>query len=159
MALGQYKFFSAAFIAVMFTIAQIICACLPPQDLSVEISQLQAQSVSQMAGGMHNEMLGREMSAEASHPIADGHVAGHEHTEHDHSASCAHCDASLVSPAFVDLPTPTSVNLPQIDFALHTAASGPAPTTEIELDPQLSGLRWLTPPRPTPVTLKTLALI
>ncbi|MGJ8560331.1 MAG: DUF2946 family protein [Litorimonas sp.] len=158
MALGQYKFLSAALVAVMFTIAQMICACMPAQDLSIEMSQLHAQSVSQMAGGMHHDVSGEEMSADSSHSMADGRMAGHEHSEHEHLASCAHCDASLISSGSVDLPTPTLVDLPQIDFALHTVAPGSAPT-EIEVDPHLSGLRWRTPPRPTPVTLKTLALI
>jgi len=133
----------AAF-AVIFGIVQILCACMdmPSTQADVPAKALQHMSM--------------EMSGQEHHAMTDPaqNSMSHDHGEHDHKVDCSHCDDTVVLAVSADI----SPNVFTTPASYKTAFYDRVPDTRADMAAtNLSGLRWLDPPRRdvslTPVTL------
>jgi hypothetical protein len=170
MAAGQFKTFFALIVAVAFGVVQVLCACLPSTDLEM------VASTSVVVQADHANHLDTSMMVMNSSSAVTGHTShdqGHDsHIEleptptldcgsddkHDgHSVDCAHCDGASLKTATTDIPSASQVELPKQPIAL-VAITLPSPQRAGMAATNLAGLRWRDPPRPTPITLKTVSL-
>lgn len=164
MASGQTKALIAIAVAVMFGVMQIVCACMPVGNIAEMTDVVSSQHASHMPtpGGHHSVATQNEHMGHGAPSVmvamANVDDSSREHGEHDHATDCAHCDSSITNSSSADVPTPSVYDLPQPDFLIATADPTPLHRAGMAAT-NLSGLRWRDPPRPTPVSLKTLALI
>lgn len=165
MALGQIRAMFALIVAVTFGAVQILCACLPdsgtlqtavPENTDVAVAH-QAHSPDDMPDVI---LLADLATSHAGHSMPEPMPEGHcdPDPQHDHAENCSHCDGTSAVDAKADLTNAPLLDLPSQSVTL-TASALPSPHRAGMAGSALHGLRWRDPPQPTPVTLKTLALI
>lgn len=133
MRTGRIKIAVMSFIATLFGLVQICCACLPIQNLAV-----QTQShMSMQASNMHMSHTGHDQ----------------QNTDHDTQHACQHdlviaVSSDLAPPSLYLLP----VNIPVTgqNLAGTYMSSGPISRT---------ALKWFDPPNTLPIFPKTRLLI
>ncbi|MGB3456558.1 MAG: hypothetical protein WBA35_09375 [Litorimonas sp.] len=155
----------ALIVAITFGVVQILCACLPdsgtvqtavPENTDVAVAH-QAHNLEDMPDVI---LLADLATSHAGHTMAEPMPEGHcdPDPQHDHAENCSHCDGTSAVDAKADLTNAPLLDLPSQSVTL-TASALPSPHRAGMAGSALHGLRWRDPPQPTPVTLKTLALI
>jgi hypothetical protein len=162
MAAGQTRAFFALIVAVTFGVLQVLCACLPANAQPAVQDGLHAKTdvVQQTVTGPQSG------TTFLISDMAEGHVPqdmppGHcdpDPDSHDHVENCSHCDDTNILTASADLPNAMSVEFSSPQAVIMSTAL-PSPRRAGMAATNLGGLKWRDPPRPTPVALKTLALI
>ncbi|GHA94086.1 hypothetical protein GCM10009069_16520 [Algimonas arctica] len=164
MALGQMKALISIAVATLFGVMQIVCACLPaatsadllPTSASSHTSHM-AMSKAGMSAQSHGEHSAHGTSIMAM-DMDDADRESRADDDHDHAMDCVHCDTDLTNASVSDIPTPSVVDVPQPELVFVMADPTPRYRAGMAAT-NLSGLRWRDPPRSTPVSLNTLALI
>lgn len=143
MTIAAIRLVFITFLTVAYGMIQIFCAC----SSIANASPIAAMST-------HNTMA---MNT-SHHDMQD--TAEHSQTLHNHSKkdgevpSCEHCESQSYMTAAPDL-----LNISLSSTSAHVKAPAIIPTTTPWAHMQIAsntlvGLRWLAPPRITPVTLK-----
>lgn len=162
MAAGQTRAFFALIVAVTFGVLQVLCACIPASAQAMNHSMAHAEVTPGHAVHSGHDDTAVILIADmaAGHAPADmppGHCDP-DPSGHDHVENCSHCDGANLVSASADLPNATPAELGNPLVAV-VSQSLPSPHRAGMAATNLASLRWRDPPRPSPVTLKTLALI
>lgn len=155
MGFGSFRPVLTSILAVLFGLAQLLCACVSAQ--AALITHVDAQVVEASApefGLWHSVLAEIDDTTESDHSNHDD-SPHHDHSNHggEHAEDCTHCEGySAVKPS-VDVQAKVSTDLPSQDKALETKPF-PRLSTRAGMSPTaLAGLRWLDPPRDTLVSL------
>ena len=148
MLMPQIRIATIGFVAVMFGVVQILCACTA-QAAPESPQAVTMQTASDDAHGNH------DMAMQGHSSESTGQNQGHHHDGGD----CAHCSGDLALASSFDGASAlkTVADASDLKTLLSSIA---APVTPANLAPSaLDGLRWLDPPRPTLISHKVLLLI
>lgn len=135
--------------AVLFGVAQILCACMSAQAAPVAQPMSQVSTTAQSQFGLfHSVLASHDVEAPMDH-ANDQHDHGGEH-----ASDCTHCEGySAVSQSGDGNLTVANLSH-SLDKAVLPSAL-PNSGTRAKMSPSaLAGLRWLDPPNETPISLK-----
>lgn len=156
MPTGHLKAGIVVIFAVMFGVVQLICACMPQSDLanSLNAPMQMTSSAGEHAHMDHNQVVNSHGAEEASHNHNDASKHDHDNGCDDGAANCSHCAADVVLSAALDQAPPSVITTQSKAALVHTKQT-PSQYYASMAPSNLAGLRWLDPPRQSPVTLKT----
>jgi hypothetical protein len=148
MGFGNFRPVLVSVFAVLFGLAQLLCACMSVQAAPMNHSVTHVAEHPQAEFGLFHAVMGAEESQATSE-----HTNGHQNHDGDHAEGCTHCDGySAVTPIADNILT-VSAELPSLDKVIITTSLH-RPKTRADMSPSaMAGLRWLDPPRDTLVSL------
>ncbi len=148
MLMSQVRIATIGFVAVMFGVVQILCACTA-QAAPASPQAVTMQAASGDSHGNHDMAMHGHSSKNTEKN------QGHHHDGGD----CAHCSGDLALASSSDGASALKTVAASSDLKTFLSSVA-APITPANLAPSaLDGLRWLDPPRPTLTSQKVLLLI
>ena len=137
--------------AVLFGVVQLFCVCMSASATPLNIQETAPQTQVVSFGLAHSVVGGTASIGDHG----EDHNSPHDHdSEHEHLEDCAHCNGLDVVAASSDQGVLATMPAPSYEKAILPKTVERPITPALMAPAALGGLRWLDPPRPTPVTLK-----